>query len=282
MPRRLAFLGPRGTYSEAAALRHDAGATLVAAESITAVTQFVLRREAEAAIVPIENSLQGAVTETVDLLVHSLPLRIRAEVVMPVVAALILRPGASLSGVRTVYSHPQALAQSRRYLQATLPDAQQVATLSTAQAVERAMHEEGAAAVAPPRAAELFGAAIHATGVQDDPRNSTRFVVLAGEDAAPSGDDKTSIVFNVDDRAGALVRVMQRFAAAGINLTKIESRPARETLGVYVFLLDCQGHRLDAPLRDVLAAAVADCRWLKILGSYPHDRSPGARGVGGA
>ena len=136
------------------------------------------------------------------------------------------------------------------------------------------MEEEAAAAVAPPRAAELNEAEILQRGVQDDPRNSTRFVVLAGEDASPSGDDKTSIVFNVDDRPGALVRVMQAFAEAGINLTKIESRPAREELGVYVFLLDCQGHRLDPAVRDVLAAVEQQCRWLQILGSYPRDPGP--------
>ena len=251
-------------------------ATLVAGESITAVTNLVLAGEADEAIVPIENSLQGSVTETVDLLIHSLPLRIRREVVVPIEAALIGQPGAALAGIRVVYSHPQALAQSRQYLQATLPQAQQVATLSTAQAVERVMGETGAAAIAPARAAELYGAAILVDGVQDDARNSTRFVVLAGEDAPPSGDDKTSIVFNLDDRPGALVRVMQAFAEAGINLTKIESRPAREELGVYVFLLDCQGHRRDVVLRDVLVTVEAQCRWLKILGSYPRDSSPPA------
>lgn len=277
--RRLAFLGPRGTNTEMAArlylgMGHDAGATLVSGDSITAVTNLVLAGEADEAVVPIENSLQGSVTETVDLLVHSLPLRIRREFVMPIEAALIVKPGASLGDVDVVYSHPQALAQSRQYLHETLPSARQVATLSTAQAVERVMEEEHAAAVAPPRAAELYGAEIVQAGVQDDPRNSTRFVVLAGEDAPPSGDDKTSIVFNVDDRPGALVRVMQAFAEAGINLTKIESRPAREVLGVYVFLLDCQGHRLDSQLRDVLAAVDRECRWLKILGSYPRDAGP--------
>ena len=268
---RLAFLGPRGTNTEAAALRYAPGATLVAGESITGVTELVLRGAADEAIVPIENSLQGSVTETVDLLVHSLPLRVKREVIVPIQAALIAGPGTALPDVGTVYSHPQALAQSRHYLRATLPDAVQVATLSTAQAVERVVGEAGAAAIAPARAAAIYGGVILADGVQDDARNSTRFVVLAQEDAAPSGADKTSIVFNVDDRPGALVRIMQLFADAGINLTKIESRPAREVLGVYVFLLDCEGHRLDPVLRDVLATVERQCRWLKILGSYPRE-----------
>lgn len=274
MPARLAFLGPRGTNTEAAALRYAPAATLVAGESITGVTELVLRGEADEAIVPIENSLQGSVTETVDLLVHSLPLRIKREVVVPIEAALIAGPGTAPADVATVYSHPQALAQSRQYLRATLPGAQQVATLSTAQAVERVVAEPGAAAIAPPRAAAIYGGVILAQGVQDDPRNSTRFVVLAPEDAPPSGADKTSIVFNVDDKPGALVRIMLVFADAGINLTKIESRPAREALGVYVFLLDCQGHRLDPVLQDALSTVDRQCRWLKILGSYPLDAGP--------
>lgn len=273
---RLAFLGPRGTNTEAAALRYDPGATLVPGESITAVTNLVLQGAADEAIVPIENSLQGSVTETVDLLIHSLPLRIAREVVLPIQAALIAGPELSKAEIRVVYSHPQALAQSRQYLQRELPDAQQVATLSTAQGVERAVGEAGAAAIAPAVAAAIYGGRVLEEGVQDDARNSTRFVVLAGTDAAPTGDDKTSIAFNVDDRPGALAEVMQQFA--GINLTKIESRPAREVLGVYVFLLDCRGHRLDPALARVLAAVETQCRWLKILGSYPRD--PGPAGAG--
>jgi len=254
-------------------IRQEPAGRLVAGESITAVTNLVLRGEADEAIVPIENSLQGSVTETVDLLIHSLPLRIRREMVLLIEPSLIVRPGTGIGEIRVVYSHPQALAQSRQYLQATLPGVRQLATLSTAQAVERVMGEEStaAAAIAPARAAELYGAEILASGVQDDARNSTRFVVLAADDAAPTGDDKTSIAFNVDDQAGALVQAMQAFADAGTNLTKIESRPAREELGVYVFLLDCQGHREDPALREVLSAVTGQCRWLKILGSYPRD-----------
>lgn len=265
---RLSFLGPRGTFSEAAARRVGPDAELIPESSITAVTVAVTEERADEAVVPIENSLEGSVTETLDLLVHSLDLRIRQELVLPIEHCLIVPPGADLASITTVYSHPQALAQCRRYLERTLPKAQATATLSTAQAVERALAGSGAAAIAPRRAAEIHGAAILAAGVQDDDRNSTRFVVLAKADAAPSGDDKTSIAFNVDDRPGALVDIMQRFAAAGINLTKIESRPARETLGVYVFLLDCNGHRLEPPLAVLLGELAARTNWLKILGSY--------------
>lgn len=271
-PRRLAFLGPAGTYSEAAALGYAPAATLVPAPSITAVTAVVPAGEADEAIVPIENSLQGSVTETLDLLVHSLDLRIRHEYVLPVRHCLIARRGTVLGAIETVYSHPQALGQCRNFLRRELPQARTVGSLSTAQSVELAMEEPNSAGIAPRRAAEINDAEVLVDGIQDDDRNSTRFVVLAPEDAPPTGDDKTSIAFNVDDRPGALLGIMQHFAEAGINLTKIESRPARETLGVYVFLLDCTGHRQDAVLAAVLEAVATETEWLKVLGSYPRFR----------
>jgi prephenate dehydratase len=271
-PRRLAFLGPVGTYSEAAALGYAPQATLVPAPSITAVTEAVPSGEADEAIVPIENSLQGSVTETLDLLVHALDLRIRHEYVLPVRHCLIARPGTSLESIKTVYSHPQALGQCREFLQRRIPQARTVGSLSTAQSVELAMNEANSAGIAPRRAAEINAAEVLVEGIQDDDRNSTRFVVLAEKDAPPTGDDKTSIAFNVDDRPGALLMIMQHFADAGINLTKIESRPARETLGVYVFLLDCTGHRMDAALAAVLDAVAEETAWLKVLGSYPRFR----------
>ena len=233
---------------------------------------MVVGGEADEAVVPVENSLEGSVNETLDLLIHSLRLQIRHEIVLPVSHCLIVPPGTDRSAIRVVYSHPQALAQCRQYLERELPGVEAAAALSTAAAVQRAMGESDAAALAPRRAAEIHGGTVLAEGVQDDARNSTRFIVLAAEDASPSGDDKTSIAFSVDDGPGALVRIMQPFADAGINLTKIESRPARSTLGVYVFLLDCQGHRLDAALAKVLGQVRQETAWLKVLGSYPYFR----------
>lgn len=268
--RRLAFLAPRGTNSEAAALRYAPEAELIPEASITAVTASVTEGRADEAIVPIENSLQGSVTETLDLLLHSIDLKIRAEIVLAIEHCLIVQPGTTRDAIRSVYSHPQALAQCRGYIERELPAAQVVATLSTAQAVERVMAEGAAAAIAPQRAADLHGAQVLEAGIQDEAENSTRFVVLAAEDSAPTGDDKTSIAFNVQDKPGALVGIMQRFADAGINLTKIESRPARETMGVYIFLLDGTGHRLDPNVAAVLDAVAADTVWLKVFGSYPR------------
>ena len=271
--RRVAFLGPRGTFSEAALRRYAPEAEAISASSITATTAAVLEGRADEAIVPIENSLEGSVTETLDLLIHRLDLQIRREIVLAVEHCLISRPGGSMADVDTVYSHPQALAQCRGYLERALPRARPLATLSTAQAVERALAEVGAAAIGPRRAAEIQGAAVLAAGIQDDLRNSTRFVVLGREGVPPSGDDKTSLAFSVADRPGALVGILERFAAAGINLSKIESRPARETMGVYVFLLDCAGHQGEPPLAALLAEVAAQTTWLKVFGSYPHDRS---------
>nr|AIE95466.1 prephenate dehydratase (pheA2) [uncultured marine group II/III euryarchaeote AD1000_66_E09] len=268
--KRVAFLGPNGTHSEAAAVAYAPESILVAAPSITAVTEMVLSGGADEAIVPIENSLEGSVTETLDLLVHSLNLQIRHEYVLPIRHCLIARPGTRFNAIETVYSHPQAIGQCREFLQRTIPDARTEASLSTAQSVELALRNDNSAGIAPRRAAEINSAAILADGIQDDDRNSTRFVVLSDDDADPTGDDKTSIAFNVDDKPGALLTIMQQFAMSEINLLKIESRPARETLGVYIFLLDCSGHRNDEKLARVLNTIREKTVWLKIFGSYPR------------
>lgn len=268
--KRVAFLGPAGTHSEAAAAAYAPESTLVAAPSITAVTEMVLSGDADEAIVPIENSLEGSVTETLDLLVHSLDLQIRHEYVLPIRHCLIARPGISFDAIETIYSHPQAIGQCRGFLQRTIPNARTEASLSTAQSVELALRSDNSAGIAPRRAAEINSAAILADGIQDDDRNSTRFVVLSDDDAEPTGDDKTSIAFNVDDKPGALLTIMQQFATAEINLLKIESRPARETLGVYIFLLDCNGHRNDEKLAKVLNIVRERAVWLKVFGSYPR------------
>ncbi len=273
MSLRLAFLGPRGTFTEQAALEYAPQADLIAAPSFHAVTEAVVAGEADEAIVPIENSLVGPVNETLDLLIHTLDLKIRAEVVLPIVHCLLGPAGSDLAQVQVVYSKPEALDQCAVFLRQELPQADQRAALSTAGAVEQALAEDGAVAIAPRRAAELLGAAILRDGVQDDDRNQTRFVVLGEEDAPPTGHDKTSLAFNTLDVPGALVRALQPVAEAGVDLSKIESRPAREELGVYVFLIDCDGHRLDADLATVLARVEQETTQLKLFGSYPRYRA---------
>ncbi len=269
-PLRLAFLGPRGTFTEQAALNYRPAAELIAAPSIAAATQAVIDGEADEAIVPIENSLVGAVNETLDLLIHSLTLRIRAEIVLPIVHCLIGRSGTKYADVRVVYSKPEALGQCARFLDEHLPEAETRASLSTAEAVKQAQQERHAVAIAPARAASLYGAEVLEAGVQDDDRNKTRFVVFGHDDAPPSGDDKTSVALETLDVPGALVKALLPFADAAIDLSKIESRPAREELGTYVFLIDCAGHRLDPSVAAVLEAVERETTSLKIFGSYPR------------
>ena len=275
MAVRLAYLGPPGTFSEQAALTCDPSLDPRPTLSITAATRAVVKDDADQAIVPIENSLEGSVTETLDLLIHELDLCISREVVLWIRHCLIAPPDVTEDGVRCVYSHPQALAQCRDFLARELPQAEPVAAISTAHAVEAVMGRRDAVAIAPRRAAEIHGAAVLREGIEDDSRNRTRFVVLGHKDAAPTGDDKTSIVLHLADRPGALAGVLQCFARASINLTKIESRPAREELGVYVFLLDFTGHRTDPQVVAVLDQVRCASTKLKVLGSYPRFRASG-------
>ena len=268
--QRLAFLGPRGTFTEQAALLHAPQAELIAAPSIADVTQAVIAGQADEAILPIENSLIGPVNETLDLLIHALELKIRAEIVLPIVHCLIGPEGMVLGDVEAVYSKPEALDQCVQFLRDELVAADQRAALSTAAALEQALGEPGSVAIAPERAAELLGGAVLRRGIEDDHRNKTRFVVLGNDDAPPSGDDKTSLAFHTRDVPGALVRALQPFSDAGIDLSKIESRPAKEELGVYVFLVDCAGHRLDPEVARVLERLRGETTMLKIFGSYPR------------
>jgi prephenate dehydratase len=268
---RLAFLGPAGTFSEEAALRYDADAELIPFPSIVTTADAMLSGGADEAITPIENSHQGAVTDTLDLLIHGEGRRIKREINLEIVHNLMAAPGTAIADIRRVYSHPQALGQCQDYLQRALPQAELAAALSTAGSVEQAMSADvKAAAIAPRRAAELYGAELLAENIQDGDNDVTRFVVLAKSDAPPSGNDKTSICFSFDeDKPGQLFRVMGLLAEAGINLTKVESRPTRTELGRYYFLVDLEGHREDPAVRDVLAQVGDSVSLLKIFGSYP-------------
>ena len=269
---RIAHLGPRGTYTEAAALGWDPDAELLPLPSVGAAAAAVERGEADAAVCAIENSIEGSVRETVDLLLsEDTTLQIRGEIVIGIRHALVAAAGVDPAEASIVYSHPQALAQCRGRLAELAPQAQPVAALSTAGAIESAVAEPGTLAVGNTLAAAIYGATIYAEDIADAPGNKTRFAILAPEDHPPSGDDKTSIAFTTyHDRPGTLVGVMQEFAARGLNLTHIESRPTRLALGTYVFLLDLQGHRLDDLVRDALATIEEQTMWLRVLGSYPR------------
>ena len=274
MARRIAFLGPRGTYTEQALLAYDPSAEPVPFPTITAVGRAVADGRAELGVVPIENSLEGSVNETLDLLIGEALLHIYGEVVIPVEHCLLALPGTSLEEVRVVFSHPQALAQCRGYLDRVLPHARRTASLSTASAVEDMRRSaEPAVAIAPARSAEIYGVEILARGVQDNPNNATRFVVLALHDHDPTGDDKTSLCFSFDeDRPGILYEALGEFARRSINLTRVESRPERSVLGRYIFLVDCQGHRKESPVMEALDGLSRLASRLRVFGSYPRWR----------
>lgn len=270
---RLSYLGPRGTYTEAAALLYDAAAGLTPHATVAGAVAAVREGAADAAVCALENSIEGSVSiETTDLLLDpATGMRVRGEVVLPIQHMLVGAPGLDLTRATAVYSHPNALGQCRQHLARLAPNAKPVAALSTTAAIEAALAQPGTLAIGGERAASIYGAHIYARDIGDEPGNATRFVVLAREDHAPTGDDKTSLAFTTaHDRPGSLVEVLQRFASRGINLTRIESRPTRRQLGTYIFWLDIQGHRTDPGLADALREVEAIAHWLAVLGSYPR------------
>lgn len=251
-------------------MRARPGAVHVPRATIGAVVAAIRSGEADEGIAPIENSLQGTITDTVDLLIEHDDIAICGEIVLPIEHCLMAPPGIDIAGIEVVYSHPQSLGQCRRYLEANFPGVRREAALSNAEAVEIAMRTERAAAIAPARAADIYGAAILRRGIEDSKVNKTRFLVLAREGAAATGDDKTSIAIAVaHDRPGTLVSVLHEFSDRAINMTKIESRPSGEALGVYIFLIDVEGHRTDPMLAQALAAVKEQASFFRVFGSYP-------------
>ena len=272
MPRTLGFLGPSGTYTEEACLLYDPAAELRPYPSITAVGQAVAAGELEEGVVPIENSLEGSVNFTLDLLISQPTLFIKGEVVVPIEHYLMAKPGTDRAEIKVVYSHPQALAQCREYLEKNFPHAEQMASLSTVSAVSDSLSSPvPAAAIAPRRASELNDVDVLDRGIQDVAANVTRFAVLSLSDHPPTGRDKTSMAFTFDvDTPGLLYHALGEFAERGINLFKVESRPTKQSLGQYIFLVDCAGHREESPMKDALAALSQPISMLRILGSYPR------------
>ena len=279
MPKRLGYLAPPGTYTEEATERYDAEASRVPYPTVRAVIAAVRAGDVDEGVTAIENSLEGAVVDTLDLLIQEDTLLIKQEIMIPIFHCLLIKPGTRAEDIKSIYSHPQALGQCRRYLENEYPNVQLVASLSTAAAVEQMQVSDlPAAAIASRRAADLYGAEVLATDIQDRPDNTTRFVVWAQEDHAPTGDDKTSISFDFDEAKGPLVgdtpgllySVIGEFAQRGISMAKIESRPAKREMGRYIFLVDLLGHRQDAVLAEALESVRKLTSTLKIFGSYPR------------
>ncbi len=269
--KTIAYLGPPGTWSEAAAILYGGSLhKLLSLGSTPAVVSAIETGLADVGVLPVENSLEGAVGATLDLLIHETDLRITAEVVVPIRHLLLAKPETTFADIRVLRSHPQSLGQCRRFVERVLPKVTTAASLSNTAAVEEMLAEAGSAAISTPRAAELYPVQVLARDIQDKQTNETRFLVLAPEDAPMSGNDKTSIAFSIrENKPGGLVALLNEFAANGINLTKVESRPARERLGQYIFLCDLEGHRDEPLVAAALARVQQQAEWLKLFGSYP-------------
>ncbi|HKH04722.1 MAG TPA: prephenate dehydratase [Acidimicrobiales bacterium] len=273
---RVGYLGPEGTFTEQALLSQEdlAAGELVALPSIPDVLVAVERGDVELGFVGIENSIEGAVTATVDTLAFETELLIQREVILGVQMNLLVPSGVGLADVRRVLSIPVATAQCRNFLQRELQGVQTVAVASTAQGARLVAGDEDdghTAAIAPAVAAKVYGLEVLATDIEDHADNATRFVVVSRTGIpAPTGHDKTSIVvFQRTDRPGSLLAILQEFAARSINLTKLESRPTKKALGEYCFLMDLEGHVGEELIADCLRDLKSKVADVKYLGSYP-------------
>jgi chorismate mutase/prephenate dehydratase len=268
-PLHIAYMGPEGTFSQAAAHRlFGLAARYHEATTIDGVIDAVRAGACAAGVVPIENSTEGSVTVTADALLDG-DLVICQEIVLEVEQCLLSR-ATSLAHIERVYSHPQALAQCRAWLAKSLPNAQIVQTSSTSGAAIEAHGDDRAAAIGSRLAGEIHGLSVVRERIQDRPENATRFVVIGKQDAKRTGRDKTSIAFSVKDGRGALRQVLTILEDAGVNLTRIESRPSRQKAWDYVFVADLEGHRDDPNVAQALRGVRAHCPMMKLLGSYPR------------
>lgn len=296
-PLTVAYLGPQGTFSEAAAVKHFGHSVIgLPCVDIDEVFRAVERGGAGFGVAPVENSTEGAVNRTLDLLLSS-PLKICGEVKLRIRQHLMRRGeeearspahpagtshptgGASqswggpasdlLEGIEVVYSHAQSLAQCHEWLGQRLYGVETIRVTSNAEAARMAAENPKAAAIAGELAAEHYGLKIVARDIEDEPNNTTRFLVLGNEDAAPSGKDKTSLVLSTKNRPGSLLELLAPLAGHNIGLSKLESRPARKGGWDYVFYMDIDGHRNDHNIKNALPAVEEHCTFLKVLGSYP-------------
>jgi chorismate mutase/prephenate dehydratase len=267
----VAYLGPEGTFSQEAVIKHFGGLTATrACASIDEVFRQVETGAAGYAMVPVENSTEGAVGRTLDLLLAT-PARVCGEVMLPVRQCLMAKVKRR-DAIKTVYSHTQSLAQCQQWLARHLPHVGTVAVVSNAEAARRAARERNAAAIAAKTAAALYGLNLLARNIEDEPKNTTRFLVLGEQDAAPSGRDKTSLILSTRNVPGAIHDLLAPLAAQRVSMTRLESRPARTGLWEYVFYVDIEGHQQDANVGGALAELERKASFLKNLGSYPAAR----------
>ena len=270
-PMKVAFLGPQATFTHVAAMQQFGfSAQLVPQKSIPAVFDEVLRGRAHYGVVPVENSNEGVVSHTLDMFMES-DLKINAEILLAISHDLLSRSG-RIEDVRKVVSHPQALAQCRKWLEENLPDVPLVDVASTALAAQMAAEDETAAAVASEMAATLYGLQVLKPKIEDNPNNFTRFLVIGTKTPERSGRDKTSVMFSTKDEPGILYRMLEPFSKRGINLSKIESRPMKKKAWEYIFFLDMEGHIAEEGVFAAIEELNGYCQFLKVLGSYPRAR----------
>lgn len=269
---RVAFQGEKGSFSEDAVMKFFANVIPLPFRNFSAVFGAVSKGEVDYGVVPVENSQAGTINETYDLLLEY-DLNIVGELYLRVRHCLLALPGETVQGLEKIYSHPQALAQSEEFLGSL--DAEIIPTYDTAGSAKM-IKENGlrnSAAIASKRVAQIYGMLVLAEGIETNPRNFTRFFVISREKAKYGESNKTSIVFRTQNMPGALYQSLGTFANRGINLTKLESRPAKDTPWEYVFYVDFEGHTNDQLCQETLADLSSKCVFLKILGSYPltHD-----------
>ena len=264
----VAYLGPPGTFSEEAAIRQFGGqAKLLPCASIDDVFRHVEAGQIQYGVVPVENSTEGSIGRTHDLLLAT-PLKLCGEVLLPVHQCLMSKSGKART-VRRILSHSQSLAQCHEWLNQRYPKARRVPVVSNAEAARLAAKDAGAAAIASKTAAAVYRLKILAGNIEDEPQNTTRFVVIAAHDAGPSGYDKTSLVMSTRNVPGAIHALLTPLARHGVSMTRLESRPARTGRWEYLFYVDIEGHQQDANVARALKELGAKAAFLKNLGSYP-------------
>lgn len=266
-PLKIAYLGPQASFTNLAALKKFGSQVgYIACNSIADVFLEVQRGWADYGVVPIENSIEGAVSHTLDVFVDS-DLKICSQVILDVSHNLLAN--CAKDKIRRIFSNPQVFGQCRIWLKVNLPNAQLLDVSSTTRAAELAKKEKNSAAIASLLASKVYGLKVLASGIEDSPHNITRFLVIGKNVAAPTGRDKTSVLFSIKDRVGALYEMLLPFRKYGINLTKIESRPSKKKAWEYYFFVDILGHERDGLVKKALRELERKCTYLKILGSYP-------------
>jgi chorismate mutase / prephenate dehydratase len=265
----IAYLGPEATFTHQAAIRKFGASLRYASQkTISDVFMDVSKNRADYGVVPVENSTEGVVTHTLDMFVDS-DLKIVSQIVLPVQHCLLTRCR-RLADIKKLYSHPQSLGQCRGWVQTNLPRSEIIETSSNARSAEFAAKEKDSAAIAGALASEKYGVPVLEFDIQDNAANATRFLVLGRQCSPPTGNDRTSVMFSIVDRVGALYRALAPFRRFRINMTKIESRPSKRKAWEYFFFVDCDGHMNDRKVAHALGLLGEHCSYVKVLGSYPN------------